>query len=146
MRQKLSANVAMIDSPAIYGTGLVDLAMSALYAGGFMLLLSGSLSITVYAIWDVSPWTLLLVDTVLALAAAGGLGFYRMLAIERDEGVSRTELQRRRIFEDSDWERANETHADVRMGREPNASRLDSVARRIMSHAASCADTTRRKA
>ena len=132
MNRKLRSSVATLDSPIIPGVGLVDLALSALYAGGFVFLFSGSLSITVYAIWNVSPWTLLLVDIVLALAAAGGLGFYRMLAIERDEGVSRTELQRRRLFEDNDWEMANETHEDVRLGREPNASRLDSVARRMM--------------
>lgn len=132
MKRKLSANFAQIDSPGIPGTGLVDLALSALYAGGFVFLFAGSLSITVYAIWEVSPLTLLLADIVLSLAAAGGLGFWRMLACERDDRVNRTELQRRRLFEDADWNMAADVHTDVRLGREPNASRTDEVARKLM--------------
>ena len=132
MNRKLSAHVAAIDSPAVPGSGLTDLAISALYAGGFVLLLTGSLSFVIYAIWEISPLTLLFADVSLSLFAAGLLGFWRMLMVERTERASSHELLRRRVREDADWEMATDVHADVRLGREPNASRLDAVARRIM--------------
>lgn len=132
MNRKLRSSIETLDSPAIPGVGLVDLAWSAVFAGGFMFLLSVSLSITIYAIWNVSPWKLLLADIVLALAAAGLLGFVRMLAVERTDRVEKQERLRRRVREDSEFDFSNALAEDRRMGREPNASRLDSVARRIM--------------
>ena len=132
MRKNLSTSIAKIDSPAVYGTGLVDLALSALYAGGFMFLLSGSLSIMAYAIWGVPIPTLLFVSIALSLFAAGLLGFVRMLAVERDNRVEKQERQRRRVREDSDFDFSDSLAEDRRLGREPNASRLDSVARKIL--------------
>lgn len=128
----LRSSIEQIDSPIFPGSGPREMALSILLAAIFPFLgivILGAVGNFMWE-WRFKPWVA--VGAAIAAIMLIILGPWRMMRVERDERVERQLLARNLALDDAERSLATEIVEEIAMGREPNAQRIDSVARKIM--------------